>query len=103
MELKNYLDGTVQECITKINNDHESGELSTDDLVELESIETAGGDRKGVLDHLNDLLNEALGTPGSTPPQKPQPDWQAADYTGPLSCDQANWRKKQGFLAAQKK
>lgn len=87
-------------------------QLDAEGLAELRRLETADGaedGRKGVITAIDDAeaaLALALAPAPAAPPAKPsaraaaakpaeqRAAWQAADYDGPLTIDQANWRNE---------
>lgn len=72
--------------------------LSADDLQALRAAEAADANpRKGALAAIDDALAK-LPPPAARAKAEAKPDappaWQARDYSGPLTCDQMQWRQR---------
>lgn len=76
------LTGTVDEVTAAI------ADLSAPELYELKTAEAAGDKRKGVLKAIDARMSELA----EATDDAPKAAWQADDYTGSLTIQQANWR-----------
>lgn len=81
--------GTVAEIADAV------GDMDADALAELRALEEAGGaPRKGVIDAIDKRSAELQPPPKAdkAEPKAAAKPWQARDYNGPMTGEQAAWR-----------
>ena len=87
-ELLDVLDLSIDEMTAQV------GEITDPEAIEaLIEAENNGKTRKGALAVLEARLDALLNEPDDALPEPDAPPaWQAPDYTGPITADQAAWR-----------